>query len=688
MQKRPSLQNLEPSKCWNAVSCVCQLLACFVSFQFFALNPDIAVAAGPNKSQATTDEIKELITQLGAEQYATRMEAETRLRQYGVQSLDLLRNATLSDNPQIALTARYLLRSSDIVWFFEGDSPRVRKLLRSYATDDLMDRAIKIQMLGEMHDDEGLSALARIARYESYGDLSKRAALSIMQMSEEHLSVAVVSKRWAFVNEIIGVGNNAACNWLRQQSNAYQKAIDQAADQPKFDFKLLTAHLTLQKPINGQSFEMPPYGLLKYENYSLYLQPDTIDAQWWLSEIENEQKLLVTRSGETSKELLESLCKFTAELLVRVGKHDQALEAARKLLDVPIDIREMLSTQKDRSVWAIDHGLPEFAIDVLENVQGRWASYLQYFLAEAHRWKGDTQQADDIAKKAFRGDQIGNQNIPFNERYLIAGELTDRGQYDWAQREYEAALASINAITENSIVVVLKLAPLLQDGGDYAAAAATWQPIIEKLESDPLFKQQLDTESRLQTYGLQSDTFRSTYLHLKGLAEVKNGQSELAKASFREAITLWPQNVDVAIEMFRIPGDQVWQDEVSLIIDNIAELMMDDAKSKEAEMRNSSVENLASARENYANSLNTYAWLIANVDRDLDFALQTSLLSNRLAQDKSAYIDTLARCYSAKADMDKAVYWQKRAVSLEPYQRQLVKTMLQYQELRDKLPPS
>ncbi len=107
-------------------------------------------------------------------------------------------------------------------------------------------------------------------------------------------------------------------------------------------------------------------------------------------------------------------------------------------------------------------------------------------------------------------------------------------------------------------------------------------------------------------------------------------------------------------------------------------MLLAEAKDAELELRDSSADDFATNKQAYANALNTYAWLLCNIDRDQQTALNTSILSNKLEPEKAEYADTLARCYFVLGNTKKAIFWQERAVSYSPSQRQLLITLLDY----------
>ena len=68
-----------------------------------------------------------------------------------------------------------------------------------------------------------------------------------------------------------------------------------------------------------------------------------------------------------------------------------------------------------------------------------------------------------------------------------------------------------------------------------------------------------------------------------------------------------------------------------------------------------------------AESLNQFAWLVANTKGDLDDALRCSKRSLELGPNRGAYLDTLAHVYFARGEYEDAVRNQTRAAELDPH---------------------
>ncbi len=658
----------------------CRTLRCgvFASALIILLASTPAHAKNPESAADQEAYIQSLIDELGSEQYSTRIEASTQLQRIGVPALDQLRSATSHSDPQISATARYLLHSG-ISWSNESDSPQVKKILQGYATASLMERALKLDQLAELSEDEGIQALARIVRFEPYGDLNKRAALLLLQMPENYLELDAIQLRWSQIMTVVGQSNNDACLWLRKQAEFYESAMAASAAPP--DLSALLSQIKLQKPLEDFDYVRPPFGLLKLEQYKLNLPKDSFDTEWWTDQIAKQKEVLESLDGETSSDTIEKLCRFCVELLVRSGNREDAIEFAAQLPTASLSGPDGYSIIDERASWAIDFAMPEIAIEIYENNPDLVASQaaLRYRFAEAYRWQGNEAKATEIVS------QITSRLASPWEVLEQAGRLTERGQHDWAKAAFESALSKFVATDEVRVLAALQFSESLQDGGDWPAAVQLWEPIIKLIDEDLKYRQRVDGLLSRYPTALNIELLRSRYHQAKAMAALSDKKLEAAKEHFRESIKYSPDNVDAAIEMYRLDGNAEWKKEVDDTIKSVLEILMTETKALEGDFRLASSDEMARIRKRYANSLNTYAWMLANIDRDLPLALQTSQLSNKLARDQSAYIDTLARCFYESGDLKSAIYWQERAYNLEPSQRQLLRTLLNYRRERDEL---
>ena len=102
--------------------------------------------------------VSELIQQLGASHYATRQRAKTELRRLRLEAFDALNEAQFHDDIEIALSARYLVRSMQVNWWTDEDPPEVKQLLREYGSRQEAERRNLMEQLAGLGRDSELSA--------------------------------------------------------------------------------------------------------------------------------------------------------------------------------------------------------------------------------------------------------------------------------------------------------------------------------------------------------------------------------------------------------------------------------------------------------------------------------------------------------------------------------------------------
>src|SRR5213075_997504 len=126
--------------------------------------------------------IAKLIEQLGSNDFSAREKAQSELAQAGLEAYDALHAAQSHADPEIALRARYLVRSMSVRWFADSDSPKVVAILKEY--DDLQapERRNRIDQPAAPEDPVGLIPLIRLSRFETSDPLAKYAALQLLEL--------------------------------------------------------------------------------------------------------------------------------------------------------------------------------------------------------------------------------------------------------------------------------------------------------------------------------------------------------------------------------------------------------------------------------------------------------------------------------------------------------------------------
>ena len=107
--------------------------------------------------------IGRLIEQLGADDFGLRERAQGELSQLGLEAYDALHAAQSHHDPEIALRARYLLRSMSVRWFAESDSPKVVAILKEYGDLPEEQKRNRIDRLAALESSLGVQPLVRLA---------------------------------------------------------------------------------------------------------------------------------------------------------------------------------------------------------------------------------------------------------------------------------------------------------------------------------------------------------------------------------------------------------------------------------------------------------------------------------------------------------------------------------------------
>jgi tetratricopeptide (TPR) repeat protein len=631
----------------------------------FAANLPANETAGKQQLKTT---IAGLIERLGSDRYSARKDAQDRLVEIGVPALDQLQEAILHPDPQIANSARYLIRSSFTNWTTESDPVEVQNLLKQYGTSDLRGRDDRILRLQALTNDRGLIALLRIAQFEVSGPLSRKAALAILQprLSEQTDGALYSEAAWRQILVQASEGKSVACRWLRNVA-----AVQ--CGESKFD------------------------------------------AQLWMEALESESRELESRSGETNRDTWVDFVRLAAEQFYLNGLPAEAEDIAARLLKVEYLERERVPKALDFCLWALNQKLYSLVIRQCEAEwlvssgsvvsRFRWADiqpYLDYIRAEAHRKLNESDKAEKFSAKAFnrifdngvgnveRADKAlkdrGNVDVSASDRSDKAEFLYRRRQYDWAEREFREALDQKNILDFERIEIIVDFSRFLADGLDYEKASEIMSPMVEKFKADPTFAKEIDEDYRFaqrdpiegEKATTFTEIFRSDFLYRRALAAIRKGDLPSAKPDLREAYQLSPANIDIAITMWKNRDDAAWNKEADNAVQDSIDRHAAQLPKLEQSARSKSPTDSATARLQYANTLNTYAWLLVCTDRELENALLLSRQACQLQPITAAYLDTLARCCFKTGRVDEAIRIQKRAMSIEPHTREIARALEEF----------
>ncbi len=611
--------------------------------------------------ESINQRIQFLIEQLGSDNYRKRMEAQAELERIGVRSLDLLHLASFHSDPQIASTARFIVQSNQFSWAWETDPLSVRQILSNYSSAQLSERSVYVDQLSRLPRGEGFQALCRLVRYETQGCLSKRAALILMR-GTPLIGQSIRERRDALYDTING-GQSDASRWV-----------------------------------------------VKFASQDSANQDKSFDIQWWKRMIDQEVKLLASRSSETSIDINQDLRRWIIEQII--GTEDpslrpDAIAIAQSILNTELESGKLRPRAFELAHWAIKTKLPEFVqmqhatLNELMLHDARFG----YLLAESYAIQGKKEISDRIAsltleriicdekgerqtKPIDKPEPVSNFN-PFQDksarysRMQAAMDVTRQGRLDWAEAEYRKAIGNDWA-DENTIDFVDALSRLLHSMDRNIEAADILAPFVKRFENEPRFRTQLLNQSfraddivlnyyqyRGDQAAKQNDLEKARELYLKGI----EGQKGLHALGIDQA-----QAVDVFIGLYRVCRTEEeraqWREKSSKMTTEIRNAI----RKHESDLKRSDPRAIANIEQELAKDLNMMAWLIANTEGNAEEAVIMSRRACTIVPDNASLVDTLAHCYFAVGKYAEAVEQQKRAVSLAPHQPDLKVALAKFEK--------
>ncbi|MBP89636.1 MAG: hypothetical protein CMJ64_23485 [Planctomycetaceae bacterium] len=330
------------------------------------------------KAKEAEARIAKLIDELGAEDFASREKAQTRLKALGLSAFDALLSAAKHEDIEIASRVRYLLRGMPVAWSRDLDPQSVKSILRSYGQAGRDDRINRMQMLARLEDSLGVEALCRIVRYEVDPVLSKRAALELLRHkkapTEERPAVAKKMQR------AIEGSRRPAIKWLATYADTL---IDPT------------------KTLND-----------------------------WQRITRDELEVWTQTPEETQRDIVRDLLRWHVDLLMELDRGDDAHAAIRSVIDVvegkSAELYDLVDWATARQIWFVSEELAgRFPAVYSDN------AVLMYRLAEGRRRLGNEARAQEAATAALAlnpGDLSGHVKRADLLRERIMA-------FDWAETE-------------------------------------------------------------------------------------------------------------------------------------------------------------------------------------------------------------------------------------------------------------
>ena len=555
-------------------------------------------AAGP---------ISQLIQQLGSTEFARREKARDELLSLGVDAFDALQNAQRHPDIEVRKQAEYLLRAIRIVWVHEDDAPKVRQILRNYRSEGLEERESRLKRLAQIEDGGGIEPLCRLVRFETSENLSKRAALLVMNATPP--DVLGGEERWdQVIDRVMGTSQRAGARWLQL--------------------------------------------------FARYLRDPSSTLDQWSELAGVEQREVKLRPDKIRLIILRDFMRWQVDLYERMGRRDEAIAAMWQTLELQDATRaEILATVDwliERQAWPL--------IEVLaEQYSGSFESdpELMFRRAEAFRHQGRDEKAEAFVVLAM---DIQKPDEPFLH-VEVGRELQRRGMTDWAEREFRRVIEDNKVGAKQSLDARIRLGWMMHDLGNNTEAYQALKGVVDLMDGDKSVARRLDEMQRDQGR-IRGQMHFSNALRLNEQQDSAAEVKELEKAIAADQL-----NADILIAMYRAPeASEGFRQKTKKMIQSLSSRFRSSALLAE---RNFQTVPNSDTREQLALMLNQYAWLVSNTEGDYRAALTSSKKSLDLIPDDPGYLDTLARCYYALEDYENAVAQQRRAVELDPHSGQI-----------------
>jgi tetratricopeptide (TPR) repeat protein len=601
------------------VTCACMALATHADERSAKpAGANVAKAGAPRQAgslaeaeKPTKEHAQQLIHDLGSSHYTARRAASTELRQIGSDAFDLLDAATDNADPEVAASATYLLRQIPVRWVQPDDHPFVRAMMRNYGQESEARRLRRVEDLDRLSGGKGITVLCRIARYDRSLLVSRKAALVIIRPEEKSSEPTHIDSE--IVERELGASTRASAQWLRQ--------------------------------------------------YLAQLRDPAASVPFWKTLIEQESARLNKNMGDTSSEILLGLTWNLADLYRQMGDQPALGSTLDRMIGLAADgsdetLVSLLAWLAENKSW-----------DVLDTFLTKQQSRLEqskrplYYAALARSKQGKKDVAEELASKAAlivppEGSLDG---------LLIAKELEERLQFDWAVREYQRGIDKQPAESVENILSRIWQSNLLHDYEHEKQAADALEPLVKAVISDARFGQSY--ASTREFWRNKVDIFTpeelAAHYHFYRASQYQIEKDwQRARSELELAVKFDPKDADVLIAMYNFPEPNSQWREAAL--ERVRKL----CKQFEKEIEENPSDSPA---------YNQWAWLVSNTEGDFQQAIRYSHRSIELNKHGesgvASFLDTLGRCYYAAGDYENAVKYEREAIAkvnhLQVMQRQL-----------------
>jgi tetratricopeptide (TPR) repeat protein len=568
-----------------------------------------SIENGPGEAAAANEllskqQITDLIRQLGSPQFAVRRAAAIELRQTGAEAFDLLNAATDDADPEVAASARYLLRQIAVRWVRGDDSAAVRGLLQDYGDRPDATRIQRVAMLVRLSDGDGLAALCRIVRYDRSPLVSRAAALEIIRPNE-HSTKRIVLDPATAASEL-GDSTRVAADWLRQ--------------------------------------------------YVEQLRDPAASVARWQKLLDEEAAKLEEGTDQTAPEIVCGLVWNLADLHRQLDDAPMLSTAVDRMIELDADDSDDTTTRL--LAWLTRHKSWKVLDELLAKHEARLGQNKRalYYAALARARQGKTELAEEVAQQAAAIDP----QAPL-ESFITARDLEEHSRFDWAVREYRRAFDKEAIASHESIFARVYLANMLHDYEQHEEAAEVLQPLVKAVQGEGRVGQfysklQEDFEDRLALPKADALAARMHYYRACQYRDENDRRRE--RDELELAIRFDPSDADVLIAMYRWPNaDEKWREATRRRIRDLADKFQQeiDVTPADPTAYNQWAWLVSNTEGDLQKAIRYSQRSIELIPPDAGEAAGAS------------YLDTLGRCYYAAGDYVNALKYQRQAVEKVDY---------------------
>lgn len=589
-----------------------------------------AIEAPPlDDASRVRERVEVLIRQLGSPRYADRRAAARELRHYGADAFDLLSTATQDDDPEVAASARYLVRQITVRWIQNSDSSTVRALLRDYGDQSDENRSTRVEALAALPHGEGVPALCRIARFDRSPRISREAAVAVIRHVDQPTPQSAIAPET--VQQELGSSTRVASVWLRQYAEQMRN-------------------------------------------------PGASVAAW--------QRLIEEESGRLESSPDDTAATIVTGLLWNLAELHRSLDQQVALSSVVDRMMGLDSGTADETVielltWLTEHQLWSVFDALLSRHEARVQQSKRplYYAALARVRQGKAELGEELAKKAASLDVQTAL-----ESFIAAKDLEEHSQFDWAVREYRRSIDKERIESSPAILARVYLANLLHDYEKHEQAADTLEPLVKAVQGDSRIGQLYANLHRY--YSRDGDSVLpdaealGARLHYFRACQYRQQEDwQRVREALETAIRFEPSDADVVIAMYRVPdADENWQQATRRRIRELTQQFQQE------------IDENPSHPSPYNQWAWLVSNTEGDVQQAIRYS-HRSLELIPAGAGKSAgasFLDTLGRCYYAAGDLENAVKYQRQAVEKVDYmqvmQRQLALFESQLAAQRAKAP--